>query len=173
MLDLVEGDADPRVLLVASVGEGAVVVGDAAEIFDADVIDAAGEFAAGEGAAAEGAVERRGERGVEGERGGVGGGIVRADGGDGALPDEVAGAGGPGDAVFGSPAGEGVHAEVSDPRGGAGAADDDTGAGGEGGCIGHGEARGTDRDEGVGNGLAGGGELGAFAAAGNFDQRVA
>jgi hypothetical protein len=57
VFDLVEGDADPRVFFVAGVGERTVVVGDAAEIFDADVVDAAGEFAAGDGAAAEGLIE--------------------------------------------------------------------------------------------------------------------
>ena len=121
------------------------------------MVDGAGERGARDGAAAERWIERGGERGVERER--VRGGVDR---GDGSFPDEVAGAGCPRDAVYGAPAGELAHAEVGDLRGGAGTPDGDARADGKGGGGGDGEA-------GRADGLAGRGDVGAFAAAGNFD----
>ena len=130
------------------------------------MIDAAGKFAARDGAAAKGLLERGGERGVEGER-------VAVDGGDDAFPEEVAGAGGPRDAAFGAPAGEVAHADLGDPRGGAGTADGDAGADGKGCGVGDAETLCADGDEGVGDGLTRRDGFSAFTTAADFNEGAA
>ena len=112
-----ERDGDPGVGFILGIIR--VAGGFAGEILDADPGDSSRPGIFGDGAAAVGRVDRSGEADVNGD-------FVAADGGDGAVPDDVAGVGLPAQA---DAAADVCHADGFDPRGGAGAANENRVAG--------------------------------------------
>ena len=115
-------DGKPGMVLVLRVLR--VVGGFEAEVFDADVFHAAGPRVSRDGAAAELGFEGGGDGRVERD-------AVAGDGGDGAVPVEVACAGSPGEPPVAVAPAEVGHAEAGNPFLRAGAGDEEAGAGGE------------------------------------------